>query len=86
MYDLHVCVYELFIIHVSLQIMSLESELSDVTRLTEQFEQEVAEASQGDDLQLMDSQVSITTILYLIHTCTCNIEYTCSEQCMCVCL
>lgn len=39
------------------QIASLESELSDVTRLAEQFEQEVAEASQGDDLQLMDSQV-----------------------------
>ena len=67
------CMWIIYI-HVSLQIASLQSELSDVTRLTEQFEQEVAEASQGDDLQLMDSQVSVTTILYI----TFNIEYTCT--------
>ena len=67
------CMWIIYI-HVSLQIASLQSELSDVTRLTEQFEQEVAEASQGDDLQLMDSQVSVTTILYI----TFNIGYTCT--------
>ena len=39
------------------QIQSLESELASVKRLAEEFEEEVSEQSQGNDLQLIDEQV-----------------------------
>ena len=39
------------------QIKALEEELAEVGRRASQYEEEVSEASQGMDLQLMDSQV-----------------------------
>lgn len=36
----------------------MEAELREVNRLTENFEYEVAEASQEEDFQLLESQVS----------------------------
>ena len=61
------CSCMLFCTHVLYmykQIKSLETDLSSVKRLAAQFEQEVAEASQEHDLQLLDSQVHCA--------CTCN--------------
>lgn len=42
----------------TIQIASLESELENVHHRAKQFEEEVAEESQGVDVKLMDSQVA----------------------------
>lgn len=48
---------------MKLQIDELKNSLEEVKRLAQKYEEEVAEESQGEDLELMDSQVTLTTPL-----------------------
>ena len=44
-------------LYTSLQIESLETELDDVRNRAEQYEEDMAEESQGEDCELLDSQM-----------------------------
>ena len=47
-------------IHTLQQVASLERELEETRERAAQFEEEIEEQSQGQDMQLLDSQVQIT--------------------------
>lgn len=47
-------------VHTLQQVASLERELEETRERAAQFEEEIEEQSQGQDMQLLDSQVQIT--------------------------